>query len=47
MCAFGHSSEAQPLDYLCILPDEIRSLYLTLELWNEKTCEISKPEIGR
>ncbi|WP_428239530.1 tyrosine-type recombinase/integrase [Gynuella sp.] len=32
MRAFGHASEAQTLDYLCILPDEIRSLYLTLEL---------------
>ncbi|RBO83451.1 tyrosine-type recombinase/integrase [Marinomonas aquiplantarum] len=32
MRAFGHATEAQTLDYLCILPDEIRSLYLTLEL---------------
>ncbi|WCN09974.1 tyrosine-type recombinase/integrase [Marinomonas mediterranea] len=32
MRAFGHATEAQTLDYLCILPDEIRDLYLTLEL---------------
>lgn len=32
MKAFGHTTEAQTLDYLCILPDEIRKLYLALEL---------------
>ncbi|MBV1873869.1 MAG: tyrosine-type recombinase/integrase [Gammaproteobacteria bacterium] len=32
MRAFGHASEAQTLDYLCILPDEITALYLELEL---------------
>lgn len=30
--AFGHATEAQTLDYLCILPDEIKALYLGLEL---------------
>ncbi|MGB0662701.1 MAG: tyrosine-type recombinase/integrase [Pontibacterium sp.] len=32
MRAFGHATEAQTLDYLCILPDEITALYLGLEL---------------
>ncbi|MEK0158550.1 tyrosine-type recombinase/integrase [Pseudoalteromonas piscicida] len=32
MRAFGHATEAQTLDCLCILPDEIKSLYLMLEL---------------
>ena len=32
MRAFGHATEAQTLDYLCILPDEIKALYLGLEL---------------
>lgn len=32
MKAFGHSSEAQTLEYLCVLPDEIKALYLGLEL---------------
>lgn len=32
MRAFGHATEAQTLEYLCILPDEIRALYLGLEL---------------
>lgn len=30
--AFGHASEAQTLDYLGILADEIKALYLELEL---------------
>jgi site-specific recombinase XerD len=30
--AFGHSSPAQTLEYLCILPQEIRDLYLSMEL---------------
>ena len=32
MRAYGHSSEAQTLEYLCIQPDEIRNLYLNQEL---------------
>ena len=32
MRAFGHATEAQTLEYLCILPDEIKALYLGLEL---------------
>lgn len=32
MKAFGHACEAQTLDYLGILPDDIRALYLGLEL---------------
>lgn len=32
MCAFGHATEAQTLEYLCILSDEIKRLYLELEL---------------
>lgn len=30
--AFGHATEAQTLAYLGILPDEIKSLYLSMEL---------------
>lgn len=30
--AYGHSSEAQTLEYLGILPDEIRDIYLNMEL---------------
>lgn len=30
--AYGHSSEAQTLEYLCIQPEEIRDLYLQQEL---------------
>ncbi|MCY7297415.1 tyrosine-type recombinase/integrase [Alteromonas sp. a30] len=32
MKAFGHATEAQTLEYLCILPFEVRDLYCTLEL---------------
>ena len=32
MTAFGHATQQQTLDYLCIQSDEIRSLYLDLEL---------------
>ena len=32
MRAFGHSSEAQTLEYLCIQPEEISDLYLQMEL---------------
>lgn len=32
MRAYGHTSEAQTLEYLCIQPEEIRNLYLTMEL---------------
>jgi integrase len=32
MRAFGHSSEAQTLSYLCIQPEEISDLYLQMEL---------------
>lgn len=32
MRAFGHSTELQTLEYLCIQPEEIQSLYLGLEL---------------
>ncbi len=32
MRAFGHASEAQTLEYLCIQPDELAHLYLELEL---------------
>jgi integrase len=32
MRAFGHSSEAQTLEYLCIQPKEIKDLYLQMEL---------------
>lgn len=32
MRAFGHASEAQTLEYLCIQPDELRHLYMELEL---------------
>lgn len=32
MKAFGHASEAQTLAYLCIQPEEIRRLYLDMEL---------------
>ena len=32
MRAFGHASEAQTLAYLCIQPEEIRNLYLEMEL---------------
>ncbi|MGH1376085.1 MAG: tyrosine-type recombinase/integrase [Alphaproteobacteria bacterium] len=32
MRAFGHASEAQTLTYLCIQPEEIRNLYLEMEL---------------
>ena len=32
MRAFGHATEAQTLEYLCVLPDELRLLYLALTL---------------
>ncbi|MGH1376907.1 MAG: tyrosine-type recombinase/integrase [Alphaproteobacteria bacterium] len=32
MRAFGHASEVQTLAYLCIQPEEIRNLYLEMEL---------------
>ncbi len=32
MRAFGHSSEMQTLEYLCIQPEEIGALYMELEL---------------
>lgn len=32
MRAYGHSSEAQTLEYLCIQPKEINELYLQMEL---------------
>jgi len=32
MRAYGHASEWQTLEYLCIQPEEIRELYLTMEL---------------
>ena len=32
MRAFGHKSEAQTLEYLCIQPEEIQNLYLSLQL---------------
>lgn len=32
MCAFGHASEAQTLDYLGILADEIKAIYMEMEL---------------
>ncbi|KZN55774.1 tyrosine-type recombinase/integrase [Pseudoalteromonas luteoviolacea] len=32
MRAFRHATEAQTLDYLGIIPDEIKDMYLTLEL---------------
>ena len=32
MRAFGHSSEIQTLEYLCIQPEEIGALYMELEL---------------
>lgn len=32
MRAYGHASETQTLEYLCIQPKEIRDLYLTMEL---------------
>ncbi|TDF41314.1 site-specific integrase [Alteromonadaceae bacterium M269] len=32
MTAFGHNSEKQTLDYLCIQADEVQALYLDLEL---------------
>jgi len=27
MVAFNHSTQRQTLDYLCVQPDEIRSIY--------------------
>ena len=27
MVAFGHTSQAQTLDYLCVQDDEVRNLY--------------------
>ncbi len=32
MCAYGHSTEAQTLDYLGILADEIKAIYMEMEL---------------
>jgi hypothetical protein len=32
MRAYGHASEWQTLEYLCIQPEEIRELYLQMEL---------------
>ena len=32
MCAFGHATEAQTLDYLGILSEEIKAIYMELEL---------------
>lgn len=32
MVAFGHTSENQTLEYLCIQTDEVQALYLSLEL---------------
>lgn len=32
MCAFGHATEAQTLDYLGILADEIKAIYMEMEL---------------
>ncbi|MEP0174132.1 MAG: tyrosine-type recombinase/integrase [Paraglaciecola sp.] len=32
MVAFGHTSETQTLEYLCIQADEVQALYLRLEL---------------
>jgi len=32
MKAFGHATEQQILEYLCILPFEVHDLYRTLEL---------------
>ncbi|WP_133471319.1 tyrosine-type recombinase/integrase [Paraglaciecola marina] len=32
MVAFGHTSEHQTLEYLCIQADEVQALYFTLEL---------------
>lgn len=32
MRAFGHSTETQTMEYLCILPDELFKLYVEIEL---------------
>ena len=32
MEAYGHASQRQTLDYLCIQPDEVADLFMTLEL---------------
>lgn len=32
MCAFGHATEAQTLDYLGILSEEIKAIYMEMEL---------------
>jgi len=32
MEAFGHSTQRQTLNYLCIEPDDIQALYTALEL---------------
>jgi integrase len=32
MVAFGHNSQSQTLEYLCIQSDEVQALYFELEL---------------